>query len=158
VRYSRAICPRAGLGAWDALALLGLAVSLLAAGYFVLRPSTSSDAHGLTVRRLLALSDALEKYAVDNGGAFPTTRQGLPALLVQPTRPPLPRNWRGPYLKDATALTDAWGYAFHYVAPGGGDPRRAYDLWSLGADNREGGTGEAADVNSWDRTTFLPPA
>ena len=148
--------PRAGLGLWDTLALLGLAVSLLGVVYFVLRPGQSSDAHGLTVQRVQAIGDALEKYAVDNAGVFPNTHQGLRALLEKPTLPPVPGNWRGPYLKEARVLQDAWGTDLHYVAPGGGEPPRPYDLWSLGADHQEGGSGAAADVKSWDRTTFLP--
>ena len=147
---------RDGLGLWDVLALVGLAVSIAGVGYFALRPSKSNDAHGVTVQRVQTLSDALEKYAIDNGGIFPSSKQGLQALLAKPTAGNLPRNWRGPYLKDTSVLRDAWGADFHYVAPGGGEPPRAYDVWSLGADHQEGGTGENADVRSEDRTTFLP--
>ena len=150
-------CRRAGLGTWDLLFLLGLAVCLVAVGYFVLRPTQGSDARSLTVVRLQAVGGALENYAIDNAGSFPTTRQGLRALLERPTGTGAPRNWRGPYLKDPGLLRDAWGQDFHYVAPGGGDPPRAFDLWSSGADNQEGGQGTAADVNSWDRATYLSP-
>ena len=148
---------RAGLGTWDLLFVLGLAVCLVGVGYFVLRPSQGSDARSLTVVRLQAVGGALENYAIDNAGRFPTMRQGLEALLERPTGSGAPRNWRGPYLKDPALLHDAWGHELHYVAPGGSDPPRAFDLWSLGADNQEGGEGAAADVNSWDRATFLPP-
>lgn len=148
---------RAGLGTWDLLFLLGLAVCLVAVGYIMLRPTRGSDARSLTVSRLQEVAKALEDYAIDNAGSFPTTRQGLKALLEAPTGKNAPRNWRGPYLKDPGLIRDGWGREFHYIAPGGGDPPRAFDLWSPGADNREGGEGAAADVNSWDRTTLLSP-
>ncbi|NLO75051.1 MAG: type II secretion system major pseudopilin GspG [candidate division WS1 bacterium] len=149
---------RQGRGLWDMLALIGLVVSLAGLGFFALRPGQSSGAHSRTVEHLRATGDALEKYAVDNAGQFPTTRQGLQALLQKPTEEPLPLNWRGPYLEDPRQLQDAWGKEFLYVAPGGGDPPRAYDLWSLGADQQEGGQGTAADVRSWESSTLLPPS
>ena len=55
-------------------------------------------------------------------------------------------NWNGPYLKKKDIPTDPWGNAYHYRFPGeNGD----YDLYSLGADNADGGDGENADVVSW---------
>jgi len=145
-----------GLTAWELLAIIALLVAL---AFLVMRLVVGGgviDQRSLTISRLLAVSDALDKYAIDNGGQFPTTDQGLEALLEQPATEPQPRNWQGPYLSEAAALEDAWGRRFHYVQPGAADPPRPYDLWSLGADGAEGGTGADADILSWDRGTLLP--
>jgi general secretion pathway protein G len=71
---------------------------------------------------------ALKLYELDNG-YFPTTAQGLTALLKKPTAPPVPQNWNGPYL-EKTPL-DPWGRPYQYESPG---QHRAhdYDLYSLG--------------------------
>ncbi len=90
------------------------------------------------------LSSALDLYELDNG-AYPTTEQGLAALRVAPTSPPLPPKWKGPYLKKRGALLDPWGHAYVYVSPSthGMD----YDLSSWGPD---GTAGTADDINSWE--------
>jgi len=102
-----------------------------------------------TIARIREIQQALDRYAVDNGGVLPIAGQGLDALRVEPREGPLPHNWCGPYVADALTLRDAWGYSLHYAAPGGGRPQRPYDIWSLGSDNMEGGTDDAADIKSW---------
>ena len=93
------------------------------------------------------LSSALEAYRLDND-AYPTTGQGLAALRAAPALEPRPRDWRGPYLRrDVPA--DPWGRPYLYRSPGTANPE-TYDLLTLGRDGREGGTGEDADVTSWD--------
>ena len=89
---------------------------------------------------------ALDAYRLDNG-RYPTTEQGLAALWLEPTTEPRPRNWRGPYLRKDVPL-DPWGFAYAYRAPGDVNPT-SYDLLSYGADGREGGEGEDADLTSW---------
>ncbi|HEX3928129.1 MAG TPA: type II secretion system major pseudopilin GspG [Gemmatimonadales bacterium] len=91
------------------------------------------------------LGTALDAYRLDNGH-YPTTQQGLNALWQMPTADP-PANWRGPYLRKAVPL-DPWGVAYLYVAPGQVNPN-GYDLETLGADGKPGGTGEDADITSW---------
>jgi general secretion pathway protein G len=103
-----------------------------------------SDAKSTTARtQIELLSVALDGYRLDNGG-YPTTDQGLAALRDKPTRPPLPSNWRGPYLRKAVPL-DPWGRAYLYKAPGEKNAG-AFDLESLGRDGKVGGDGEDADV------------
>lgn len=88
-----------------------------------------------------AFSKALAQYRLD-AGRFPTTEQGLAALVSRPADEP---RWDGPYLGKAVPL-DPWGRPYGYRSPGQhGD----YDLFSLGADHQPGGSGEAADVVSW---------
>jgi general secretion pathway protein G len=91
------------------------------------------------------IGTALDGYRLDNGH-YPTTEMGLEALWEKPTDEDSAKDWHGPYLKRKVEK-DAWGNPYIYKAPGEhGD----YDLTSLGADGKEGGTGEDADLNSWD--------
>jgi general secretion pathway protein G len=91
--------------------------------------------------QIAALRSALDTYRLDVG-AYPSTEQGLAALTV---RPPNTSRWNGPYLQRAVPL-DPWGKPYQYRSPGEhGD----FDLLSLGKDGQPGGSGEAADVTSW---------
>ena len=89
------------------------------------------------------LGSALEAYRLDNDG-YPTTEQGLAALVKRPETAPVPRDWRGPYLRRALP-GDPWGSPYVYRSPGRDDPT-GYELLTLGRDGREGGEGENADV------------
>jgi general secretion pathway protein G len=84
---------------------------------------------------------ALDMYRLDNF-KYPTTDQGLAALIAQPSDA---RNWRGPYLKGGLRK-DPWNNDYRYVYPGS---RGEYDLFTLGADNQEGGEGTDADIGNW---------
>lgn len=91
---------------------------------------------------------ALKLYKLDNGN-FPTTDQGLKALIMKPDTKPEPRNYRsGGYLESSDTPKDPWGNEFIYRAPG--DSGRNYDIISLGSDGEEGGEGFAQDINSWE--------
>jgi general secretion pathway protein G len=92
---------------------------------------------------------ALEAYRLDND-YYPTTAQGLEALRTKPTSDPEARNWRGPYLKK-TAPLDPWGRAYVYKSPGDVNPQ-GYDLLTYGRDGQPGGSGEDADITSWEST------
>lgn len=91
-----------------------------------------------------ALSSALNLYRLDNF-EYPSTDQGLEALVERPAGTPEPRNWKeGGYLDRLPR--DPWGNPYQYLRPGEhGD----FDLYSLGADARPGGEGVAADVGNW---------
>jgi len=89
------------------------------------------------------LSMALDMYELDNG-RYPTTEQGLKALLVQPTSAPVSDNWSGPYLKKKELPKDPWGNAYVYVSPGNHNPE-SYDLSSSGADGME----SQDDIVNW---------
>ena len=94
--------------------------------------------------QILAL--ALDAYRLDND-AFPTTSQGLEALRNFPSGDEPPTNWKGPYLRQLVPV-DPWGRAYVYVSPGVANPN-AYDLYTLGKDAKPGGSGEDADITSW---------
>jgi len=89
---------------------------------------------------------ALDMYAADNGD-YPTSEQGLQALIRKPTSPPEPMNWNGPYVKPTNFL-DPWGVQYIYEYPSTHEGYD-YDLYSYGADGQEGGEDEAADITSW---------
>ena len=88
------------------------------------------------------LSLALRLYEVDNG-RYPATEQGLAALISKPTSPPVPDNWKGPYIEHEPM--DPWKnlYVYHYP---GSHPPRDYDLFSGGPDGKEGGED---DITNW---------
>ena len=91
------------------------------------------------------IQQALELFKLDNG-FFPTTEQGLEALVRVPESGRIPKNYRKDAYMDRVPK-DPWGEPYVYVSPGQhGD----YDISSHGADGVEGGEGEDADVNSWD--------
>jgi general secretion pathway protein G len=83
---------------------------------------------------------ALDTYRLDND-YYPTTEQGLTALVSIPDRPPPPRRWRGPYLKRALP-DDPWGRSYVYESADGD----SYSLRSLGRDGAPGGAGEDEDI------------
>ncbi len=87
------------------------------------------------------LSLALRLYEVDNG-RYPSTEQGLDALMQRPTAPPVPENWKGPYVEREPL--DPWRRKYVYRYPGG-HPPRDYDLLSLGPD----GTESKDDIGNW---------
>lgn len=101
-----------------------------------------------TRTQMKQIESALAFYQMDNG-RFPTTEQGLEALVRQPTIGPEPRNYRpGGYLQGDRVPRDAWGNPYQYASPGQENPR-SFDLWSLGADGAPGGDGVDADIGNW---------
>ena len=89
---------------------------------------------------------ALDSYRLDND-EYPSTDQGLESLRTLPVAGMPPRNWKGPYLRQAVPL-DPWGRPYMYASPGVANPT-GYDLYSLGRDGKVGGAGEDADITSW---------
>lgn len=88
------------------------------------------------------LAQSLKLYRLDNQ-RYPTSEQGLAALLTKPTTAPVPPNWR-PYLDKLP--TDPWGRPYAYLNPG---VHGEIDVLSLGADGQPGGEGKHADIGSW---------
>ncbi len=94
-----------------------------------------------------AMESALKLYKLDNGN-YPTSEQGLKALVEAPTVGTLPRNWReGGYLDKPRIPKDPWGNEFIYLFPGS---HSDFDLICLGADGEPGGDGVNADINNWE--------
>lgn len=97
--------------------------------------------------QMRAIEQALKLYRLDNG-RYPSTEQGLQALVTPPATGPSTRKWRqGGYLERGRVPKDPWGGDYVYLSPGLHDD---FDLISYGADNQPGGEGRDADVNSWE--------
>jgi general secretion pathway protein G len=122
--------------------IIGLLSTLVGLAIF---PQIDKARVSTTKTQIAMLDGALEAYRMDNA-AFPTSEQGLVAL-VHP--PPDARNAPpGGYLRQHALPTDAWGHPFQYLSPGEHNTS-AYDLWSFGADGAPGGTGVNADIGNW---------
>ncbi len=93
---------------------------------------------------IASLMQALKLYRLDNQ-RYPTTEQGLQALIVKPATAPIPLNWKaGGYLERLPK--DTWGNPYQYLSPG---LRGEIDVFSYGADGATGGEGNDADIGSW---------
>ena len=86
---------------------------------------------------------ALKLYELDNGN-YPTTEQGLEALMTKSSVNPVPQNWQGPYLEKKPI--DPWGRPYQYKCPGV-HSKTGFDLYSLGKDGQEG---SEDDVTNWE--------
>ena len=92
-----------------------------------------------------SLQTALKLYRIDNFN-YPTTEQGLEALVTKSSIAPVPRNFKsGGYIDNLNK--DPWGNDYQYMSPGEG---HEYDIYSLGADGVSGGEGQNADISVWD--------
>lgn len=89
------------------------------------------------------ISTALDLYRMDVG-QYPTTEQGLAALITEPTASPVPAQWNGPYLKKKKLPKDPWTHDYVYVSPGVHNPE-SYDLSSMGASGVE----DSNNVTNW---------
>jgi len=97
---------------------------------------------------IASIMQALKLYRLDNG-RYPTTDQGLQALITRPTTEPVPSNWKqGGYLDRSTVPSDPWGEPYKFLNPG---VRGEIDVFSLGRDRANGGEPNSpdADIGSW---------
>ncbi len=95
-----------------------------------------------------AIESALKMYKIDSG-VYPTTEQGLEALIKKPDTAPVPNKWReGGYLDGNTVPKDPWDNPYYYVSPS--EDGRDYEIVSYGRDREVGGTGRDADISSAD--------
>ncbi|HEY6008833.1 MAG TPA: type II secretion system major pseudopilin GspG [Geobacteraceae bacterium] len=93
------------------------------------------------------LESALKLYKLDNS-VYPTTEQGLQALVTKPASGQIPKNYKAEgYLESKSVPKDPWGNDYVYLSPG---EHSDYDLCSYGADGAKGGDGKSADICSWD--------
>jgi general secretion pathway protein G len=100
------------------------------------------DARSGTARaQIKNIESALELYYLDSG-IYPSSQDGLLSLVKQP---PGSQNWKGPYLKQASGLSDPWGKPYVYASPG---KSAVFEIVSLGRDGKPGGAGEDADILS----------
>ena len=121
------------------LAIMGLLAAIIAPQVLKYLGSSRTQTAKVQIQNVDA---ALQLYRLDVG-RFPTQEEGLGSLVAAPPTAP---GWNGPYLQKTAALTDPWGAPYLYRIPG---KHGEADVYSLGSDKAEGGTGEAADVGSW---------
>jgi len=122
------------------LAILGLLVGLV--GPQVMKTLGTSKTKTARIQ-IESLAGSLDMYRLEVG-RYPTSEEGLQALVEKPGDA---GKWNGPYLKKAQVPKDPWGFDYQYRSPG---EHGAFDLWTLGADNRDGGEGEDQDVYGWE--------
>ena len=118
------------------------------AGLIIPRIMGRPDEARQTKARIMieGIETAMKLYRLDNG-FYPTTEQGLRALVEASTIQPVPRNWReGGYLEKGKVPKDPWGNDFVYLCPG---TQGEFDLISYGADGQPGGEGKNKDITNW---------
>jgi general secretion pathway protein G len=122
------------------LAILGLLMGLVG-------PTVLNQLSGAKVKttglQIKDMEQALEMYKLDVG-RFPTTEQGLIALVEKPVSA---SGWNGPYLKAKNVPLDPWKNEYHYKYPG---EHAELDIYSYGQNNAPGGDGEDTDVGNWE--------
>jgi general secretion pathway protein G len=121
--------------------ILGILAAVVAPRFFD-KPGEARVARAQVDVR--ALSTALNLYRLDNF-SYPSTEQGLVALVQKPGGAPEARNWKqGGYIERLPK--DPWGRDYLYLSPG---QRGEFDVYSLGLDGQPGGEGENADIGNW---------
>ena len=124
--------------------ILGILVSFVAVNIM----DKPDEARQVKARMdISSLEAAVKLYKLDNG-KYPTTEQGLQALVEPPSVGQLARKWRdGGYLEKGTVPHDPWGNDYLYLSPGS---QGTIDIFTYGADGRKGGDDAAADIGNWD--------
>lgn len=120
------------------IAIIGLLAGYVAPRYF---SQVGKSEVSVAKAQINAFEKALDQYRLDTG-RYPTTEQGLTALLARPANEP---KWNGPYLKKGVPL-DPWDRPYIYKQPG---EHGEYDLFTYGKDGVAGGTGDGADIANW---------
>lgn len=124
------------------IVIIGLLATVVAINVL---PSQDRAMVGKARADIAVLEQAVETYRLDNL-VFPSAAGGLQALVTAPADLARPERYRqGGYVRRLPE--DPWGNAYQYVQPG--RDGRAFDVWSFGADGREGGEGNDADIGNW---------
>ena len=125
--------------------IIGLLSTLVGVAIF---PQIDKSRVNAARAQIKMLDAALETFRMDSA-RFPTTDQGLEALIMEPADA---RNYQpGGYLRERRLPDDPWGNPYLYESPGQNNPH-AYDIWSWGADGEAGGSGVDADIGNWTET------
>ena len=120
------------------LAILGLLAAFVAPQVLKYLSRAKSDSAHIQIQNI---AGTLDLFRLDVG-RYPTNAEGLTALVQRPAGL---NSWNGPYMKDNKVPNDPWGHPYVYKIPG---DHGEYDLYSLGADDQPGGSGENADVTN----------
>jgi general secretion pathway protein G len=141
VSYFRQETGRRGFTLVELLVVMAIIAMLAALVGPKLFPKLGKGKQAAAKAQIELTGQALDQFRLDVG-RYPTTQEGLAALMTNPGVD----NWEGPYLKKALPA-DPWGKPYQYLCPG---THGEYDLLSYGRDGTAGGEGEDKDVNSWE--------
>ena len=122
--------------------ILGLLSSVVGVYLFDSAEKAKADA---TKTQIRGLETALDLYRLHNS-RYPSSEQGLKALMERPEVGLIPKNWNGPYLRGNNLPEDGWDSPFRYISENGNE----YEIISLGADAIQGGVDLDADISSSD--------
>ena len=122
------------------LTLIGIVMGIVGGNYLGQGEKAKQKAAKIEIEQI---GQTLDLFRLEVG-RYPTTQEGLQALITAPSGVP---NWNGPYWKKNTLPKDPWTNEYKYASPG---QHGAYDLWSYGADGKEGGEGTNKDITSWE--------
>ncbi|MEC5396812.1 type II secretion system major pseudopilin GspG [Uliginosibacterium sp. H1] len=136
-RHARAVSGFTLLELLVVVAIIGMLAAYVGPKYFGVLGNTEQKSARAQIK---LLSDAVKLYRLDVG-TYPTTQQGLNALLQQPGGV---SGWKGPYLEKKGVPLDPWKKAYMYRFPG--TDGRDFDVYSYGSDGQPGGADNAADV------------
>jgi general secretion pathway protein G len=121
------------------LTLIGIVMGIVGGNYLGQGEKAKQKAAKIEIEQI---GQTLDMFKLEVG-RYPTTQEGLQALLTAPAGV---TNWNGPYWKKSTLPKDPWTNEYKYASPG---QHGAYDVWSYGADGKEGGEGTDKDITSW---------
>ncbi len=122
------------------LTLIGIVMGIVGGNYLGQGEKAKQKAAKIEIEQI---GQTLDLFRLEVG-RYPTTQEGLQALISAPAGV---SNWNGPYWKKGTLPKDPWTHEYKYASPG---QHGAYDLYSFGADGKEGGEGNDKDITSWE--------
>jgi general secretion pathway protein G len=122
------------------LTLIGIVMGIVGGNYIGQGEKAKAKAAKIEIEQI---GQSLDLFKLEIG-RYPTTQEGLQALITAPSGV---TNWNGPYWKKSTLPKDPWLNEYKYAFPG---QHGVYDLWSYGADGKEGGDAVNKDITSWE--------
>ncbi len=137
--------PRGGFTLIEVMLVLMILVIIASMAVVAIRPMRRKARIQAARTQIKVFETPLEAYEMDLG-EFPSTNQGLEALLQAPSDLPNPDKWFGPYLRGNRVPKDPWGNAYQYEYPGKQNLEDMPDIWSMGPDSRDG---TEDDVGNW---------
>ncbi len=135
---------RRGFTLLELLVVLGILALLLTLVVPRFTGRLSASKVPITKQQIANTVSALEQFKLDVG-RYPSTEEGLKALI---NAPPEVKNWSGPYLTKRIIPKDGWGNELQYRCPAKKEGEE-FEVFSFGADNKEGGDKDSADIFSW---------